>query len=61
MIVSREWYEDALLLKLRQDEHIKKSKIYLEALESFMYTVLTPEQQKLLEKEIEKFTEEFGE
>ena len=61
VLVDREWYKKALKLMTDSDDEYKRDAAFISGLQSFLLTVLTPEQQNKLEKEIEGFIERYEE
>tara|TARA_R110002012_G_scaffold159065_2_gene320706 strand:+ start:506 stop:700 length:195 start_codon:yes stop_codon:yes gene_type:complete len=55
IIVSKEWHSKAMAALYESDKKQKEDSAFVKGLQSFLITVLTPEQQRKLEGEIESF------
>lgn len=55
VIVTKEWHTKAMAALCESDKKQKEDSAFINGLQSFIATVLTPEQQKQLELEIDQF------
>ncbi|CAH9012152.1 putative coil containing protein [Vibrio phage 424E50-1] len=52
ILVDKAWYDKALVLMTERENSLKEQTAFIEGLQMFMCTVLTPEQQVQLQKEV---------
>lgn len=57
ILVCKKWHQEALAVMTEREDTLLKQSAFLDGLESFLHTKLTPEQQKTLQKEINQWVD----
>ena len=59
ILVDKKWYDNALAIVTEREDKLKEQTAFIEGLQVFMCTVLTPDQHRQLQKEVDNWVDAY--